>query len=94
VGIKKPNDLGLFDLHGNVYTWCQETYRSDYAREKNGEAIEDKEDNYSIDIQDSRALRGGSYNSHASIVRSAHRDAVEPALRGYSSGFRPARTYR
>jgi serine/threonine protein kinase/formylglycine-generating enzyme required for sulfatase activity len=24
VGSKKPNDLGLFDLHGNVYTWCQE----------------------------------------------------------------------
>jgi len=24
VGSLKPNDLGLFDLHGNAYTWCQE----------------------------------------------------------------------
>src|SRR5262249_36181670 len=30
VGGKKPNDLGLFDLHGNVYTWCQEKLQSDY----------------------------------------------------------------
>jgi formylglycine-generating enzyme required for sulfatase activity/tRNA A-37 threonylcarbamoyl transferase component Bud32 len=33
VGGKKPNDLGLFDLHGNVYTWCQESYR-DYSEGK------------------------------------------------------------
>jgi formylglycine-generating enzyme required for sulfatase activity len=34
VGGKKPNDLGFFDLHGNVYTWCQETYK-DYAEFNN-----------------------------------------------------------
>jgi formylglycine-generating enzyme required for sulfatase activity/tRNA A-37 threonylcarbamoyl transferase component Bud32 len=34
VGSKKPNDLGLFDVHGNLYTWCQERYR-DYAETKN-----------------------------------------------------------
>jgi formylglycine-generating enzyme required for sulfatase activity len=33
VGSKKPNDLGLFDLHGNVYTWCQESYQ-DYPGRK------------------------------------------------------------
>jgi formylglycine-generating enzyme required for sulfatase activity/tRNA A-37 threonylcarbamoyl transferase component Bud32 len=35
VGSKKPNDLGLFDLHGNVYTWCQESYRG-YPGEQAG----------------------------------------------------------
>jgi formylglycine-generating enzyme required for sulfatase activity len=34
VGSKKPNDLGLFDVHGNVYTWCQERARG-YAENKN-----------------------------------------------------------
>jgi formylglycine-generating enzyme required for sulfatase activity len=33
VGSKKPNDLGLFDLHGNVCTWCQESYQ-DYPGRK------------------------------------------------------------
>jgi formylglycine-generating enzyme required for sulfatase activity len=27
VGRTKPNDLGLFDLHGNIVNWCQELYR-------------------------------------------------------------------
>src|SRR5262249_32387615 len=43
VGRKKPNDLGLFDLHGHVWNWCQEGYQA-YPQTKDGEASEDKED--------------------------------------------------
>jgi formylglycine-generating enzyme required for sulfatase activity len=93
-GSKKPNDLGLFDLHGNVYTSCQESYQGDYPRVKDGEVIEDKEDIYSIDSQNSRVLRGGSFVSRASLVRSACRTGDTPALRYYNFGVRPARTYR
>ncbi len=28
VGSLKPNDLGLFDVQGNVFTWCQESYKA------------------------------------------------------------------
>ena len=47
VGSLKPNDLGLFDVQGNVYTWCQESYKG-YPTVKEGEADEDKEDILSI----------------------------------------------
>jgi formylglycine-generating enzyme required for sulfatase activity len=93
VGSKKPNDLGLFDMHGNVFTWCQENYDT-YPTAKEGERIEDKKDDYSINTQNSRELRGGSFLDQASSVRSAFRVNLVPANRLTSNGFRPARTYR
>jgi eukaryotic-like serine/threonine-protein kinase len=92
VGSLKPNDLGLFDTHGNVYTWCQER-RKDYPQLSSGN-IEDKEDIYSINTQINRVLRGGSFLSQASSVRSSSRDDLALANRLSNVGFRPARTYR
>jgi formylglycine-generating enzyme required for sulfatase activity len=93
VGGKKPNDLGLFDLHGNVYTWCQESYQGYYPASKNGGGIEDKEGELSIKSTVVRVLRGGSFGLHASLVRSANRNGYVPALRNSNFGFRPARTF-
>jgi formylglycine-generating enzyme required for sulfatase activity len=93
VGSLKPNDLGLFDLHGNVFTWCQESYK-DYPAPKGDEAIEDKEDTLSIVSTASRVLRGGSFGNPASNVRSADRDDYVPSYHSYYIGFRPARTCR
>jgi formylglycine-generating enzyme required for sulfatase activity len=92
VGSLKPNDLGLFDVQGNVFTWCQEKYNLYSTKE--GGIIEDKEDDYSINIQNSRVLRGGSFVSLASNVRSAVRNLSGPASRNLNVGFRPARTFR
>jgi formylglycine-generating enzyme required for sulfatase activity len=93
VGSKKPNDLGFFDLHGNVYTWCQESYKGDYPTSKDGARIEDKEDDLSIKSTDSRVLRGGSFDYRASPVRCAGRGWIVPTRRGSHVGFRPARTF-
>jgi serine/threonine protein kinase/formylglycine-generating enzyme required for sulfatase activity len=92
VGVKKPNDLGLFDVHGNVYTWCQESYRS-YPEAKDGGRVEDKEDALNISSSTPRVLRGGSFVTPAVIVRSAYRDRILPASRLIYVGFRPARTF-
>jgi formylglycine-generating enzyme required for sulfatase activity len=93
VGSLKPNDFGLFDVQGNVFTWCQERYMS-YPRGRGEESEEDKEHIDSINIQDSRVLRGGSFGVRASYVRSASRYYLVPATRySISVGFRPARTY-
>jgi hypothetical protein len=89
VGSLKPNDLGLFDVHGNVFTWCQESFK-DYPK---GEGIsEDKEDILTIVNTNSRMLRGGSFSYPASLVRSSFRNGVGPTNRDHSYGFRLART--
>jgi len=85
VGSLKPNDLGLFDVQGNVYTWCQESYQKSTAKE-------DKEDDLSVMSTKSRVLRGGSFLNFASYVRSSDRYNGVPTSRDVNVGFRPSRT--
>jgi eukaryotic-like serine/threonine-protein kinase len=91
VGSLKPNDLGLFDVQGNVFTWCQERYKA-YPIGKGDEA-EDQEDGLVVISTDSRVLRGGSFANQASSVRSARRNVTVPTNRDNLFGFRPARTF-
>jgi formylglycine-generating enzyme required for sulfatase activity len=95
VGRLKPNDLGLFDVQGNVYTWCQEGYKDykEYLKGKKGEVVEDREDELVIASTRGRVLRGGSFDDLASFVRSAFRSINAPAYRTLNVGFRPARTF-
>jgi formylglycine-generating enzyme required for sulfatase activity len=91
VGTLKPNDFGLFDIQGNVYTWCQERYKS-YPQGQGEGRTEEKEDTSSINNQDSRVLRGGSFSYPTWLVRSAYRNRDLPTYHGNFVGFRPART--
>jgi formylglycine-generating enzyme required for sulfatase activity len=93
VGSKKPNDLGLFDLHGNVNSWCQESWKP-YPQSRQGEAINDVEDIVTIDLQENRMLRGGSFLAPAPSVRSAYRYGYQPNRHDLVIGFRLARTLR
>src|SRR6202021_486151 len=80
VGSLKPNDLGLFDMQGNVYTWCQESYKA-YATGKGDDADKDQEDGLVVSKKVTRVLRGGSFVSPASNVRSAMRNFNDPTDR-------------
>jgi eukaryotic-like serine/threonine-protein kinase len=91
VGSLKPNDLGLFDVQGNVYTWCQESYK-DYPKGNEAEARDDQEDGIVVTSTVVRVLRGGSFLLRASDLRSAFRYGNVPSFRNYIVGFRPART--
>jgi formylglycine-generating enzyme required for sulfatase activity len=93
VGSKKPNDLGLFDMHGNASTLCQESYKG-HPSAKGDKAIEDKEDLLMLTGTDFIMLRGGSFNDPASYIRSADRDRTVPTNRVVGVGFRLARTFR
>jgi serine/threonine protein kinase/formylglycine-generating enzyme required for sulfatase activity len=89
VGSLKPNDLGLFDVQGNVLTWCQERYMP-YPQSK--EASDDKEDDKLIVDASSRLLRGGSFSGLPSAVRSGFRNYIVPTYQYLSFGIRLART--
>ena len=84
-GALLPNDLGLFDMLGNMYEWCQEAY--DKARS-------DRLQNHMNILNESpRLLRGGSFINPPAYVRSAYRIWYAPSHRIINCGFRPARTY-
>jgi formylglycine-generating enzyme required for sulfatase activity len=92
VGSLKPNDFGFFDMHGNIWSWCQERYKA-YAQGEDGKALEDNEDIQDVN-NESRASRIGAFNSLPSFVRSASRSGDGPNTNYHNLGFRPARTFR
>jgi eukaryotic-like serine/threonine-protein kinase len=87
VGSLKPNDFGLFDVQGNVFTWCQERSRF-YPQ---GGVADDKED-LELLVRSDRRIRGGSFDHQASEVRSAYRERISPESSRSSIGFRVTRT--
>ncbi|MCX9084939.1 MAG: formylglycine-generating enzyme family protein [Candidatus Methanoperedens sp.] len=88
VGQKKPNPWGLYDMHGNVWEWVQDSYRSDYKITPTDGSAWEGGDGWLWDIFGSkRVFRGGSWYG-ANCCRSAHRNYREPDHRNTALGFR------
>jgi formylglycine-generating enzyme required for sulfatase activity len=85
VGQFPPNIFGLYDMHGNVWEWCQDSYHSSYqGAPTDGSAWIDP------DAQNSRRiLRGGGWIFIPLSCRSASRNLYfNPDNHDYSIGFR------
>jgi formylglycine-generating enzyme required for sulfatase activity/uncharacterized caspase-like protein len=86
VGQKPSNAFGLFDMHGNVWEWCDDDWHGNYeGAPTDGRAWVDDNDNRS---QRSKLQRGGSWDEYGWDCRSAFRGSLEARGQYYYSGFR------
>lgn len=88
VGQKKPNQFGLYDMHGNVWEWCEDHWHEDYTgAPADGSAWIDDNDEKTRQ----RVLRGGSWGFDPLGLRARYRDWDRRDYRSRYNGFRVAR---
>jgi formylglycine-generating enzyme required for sulfatase activity len=80
VGSFPPNAWGLFDMHGNVWQWCQDCYEEKFTKTDATDPV--------CNTGESRVIRGGSWIDNPLECRSAYRGGSRPALKHSLVGLR------
>lgn len=88
VGTKQANELGIYDMSGNVWEWCNDWYHKNYYSKS------PTSDPKGADSGSSRVLRGGSWNYYDFYCPTAYRFNFYPDNCYYYNGFRISRNSR
>ena len=87
VATLRPNDFGLFDMHGNAWEWCEDGAVTGAAGvPATAESV--------VTSARHRVARGGAFGHGPLTVQSTNHIVVQPTERGGDLGFRPVRTIR
>jgi len=87
VGKKQPNELGIYDMTGNVWEWCNDWYDADYyAKSPSTNPQGSKSGLFKV-------IRGGSWGGLSNFNRVTFRYRYFPGNRGKFNGFRIAASY-
>lgn len=88
VGMKKANELGIYDMSGNAWEWCSDNYGIYYYKESPKDNPKGPKEGFG------KCNRGGCFNFDHKVMMNTHRRGCGDESIGIGTGFRVARDIR